>query len=311
MAFAGLCRGYTRTVPGGGYAEGAWTIHKSMDRLLPHHDRQHETAQNFGNDLRLMDVLNVSVTLATERPERNRGFDRLQAIAMQLQQTTRRRERGGHWSLPILFGEGNMMDIQDGQRVKVSKNPACSAPVYRQGGTLGRISRPARSMRSARNRVDVNWSGYYHQLRAEGVIIVESLAMTLAANSDVPFNAGPGQYLQIRARGNNPGSPDRARTGRFRINIVAPVTSDGLLYLTPDAPRLMGGLEDVVTQCGKRSVCETNGRVRLHRDSRWRGCLRHANRKFRKKAAAFQYLLPGIIGLGTIRGRIWPSGAAV
>ena len=78
--------------------------------------------------------------------------------------------------------------------------------------------------------------------------------MTLAANSDVPFNAGPGQYLQIRARGNNPGSPDRARTGRFRINIVAPVTSDGLLYLTPDAPRLMGGLEDVVTQCGKRSV---------------------------------------------------------
>ena len=24
--------------------------------------------------------------------------------------------------------------------------------------------------------------------------------MTLAANSDVPFNAGPGQYLQIRAR---------------------------------------------------------------------------------------------------------------
>ena len=78
--------------------------------------------------------------------------------------------------------------------------------------------------------------------------------MALSANSDIPSNAGPGQYIQINPRGNNPGSPDRARTGRFRVNIVAPVTSDGLLYLTPDAPRLMGGMEDAVSQCGKRSV---------------------------------------------------------
>mgnify|MGYP001385377896 CR=1 FL=1 len=52
--------------------------------------------------------------------------------------------------------------------------------------------------------------------------------MALSANSDIPSNAGPGQYIQINPRGNNPGSPDRARTGRFRVNIVAPVTSDGL-----------------------------------------------------------------------------------
>lgn len=78
--------------------------------------------------------------------------------------------------------------------------------------------------------------------------------MTLAANTDIPSNVGPGQYLQIRARGNNPGSPERARTGRYRVNIVAPVTSDGLLYASPDSPVLLAGLEDAVTQCGKRSV---------------------------------------------------------
>lgn len=66
-----------------------------------------------------------------------------------------------------------MMDIQDGQRVKVSKNPACSAPVYRQGA--GRLDGPeARAIHEiGEEPVDVNWSGYYHQLRAEGVIIVE------------------------------------------------------------------------------------------------------------------------------------------
>ncbi len=76
----------------------------------------------------------------------------------------------------------------------------------------------------------------------------------LGANPDLPSNVGPGQYLYLNSRGQNPGSQDRARSGRFRLNIVAPVTSDGLLYATLDTPRLMGGLDDVVTQCGKRSV---------------------------------------------------------
>ena len=60
----------------------------------------------------------------------------------------------------------------------------------------------------------------------------------LAANPDLPSNVGPGQYLYLNSRGQNPGSQDRARSGRFRLNVVAPVTSDGLLFLTPDTPRL-------------------------------------------------------------------------
>lgn len=67
----------------------------------------------------------------------------------------------------------SLVPALDGQRVKVSKNPACSAPVYRQGA--GRLDGPeARAIHEiGEEPVDVNWSGYYHQLRAEGVIIVE------------------------------------------------------------------------------------------------------------------------------------------
>jgi hypothetical protein len=66
-----------------------------------------------------------------------------------------------------------MTDIRDGQRVSVSKNPACSAPVYREGA--GRMDGPeARALHEiGEEPIAVNWSGYYHQLRAEGVIIVE------------------------------------------------------------------------------------------------------------------------------------------
>lgn len=78
--------------------------------------------------------------------------------------------------------------------------------------------------------------------------------MTLPANADMPANAGPGQYIQIRSRGQNPTiQADRAFTGRQRVNIVAAVTSDGELYTTPDAPRLISGLADAVTKAGKRS----------------------------------------------------------
>lgn len=75
----------------------------------------------------------------------------------------------------------------------------------------------------------------------------------LSDNPDVPNDAQPGQYLYINSRGQAPGAPDRARTGRFRLNVVAPVTSDGTLYMSPDSPVLIGGLDDLVQKCGKRS----------------------------------------------------------
>lgn len=77
--------------------------------------------------------------------------------------------------------------------------------------------------------------------------------MTLLANNDIPANVGPGNYIMINSRGQNPGAADRAFTGRFRVNIIAPVSNEGTLYLKPDVPVLMGGMDDVVSKCGRRS----------------------------------------------------------
>lgn len=46
----------------------------------------HETASSFGNDLRLMDVLNISIKLATERPNEVEDLTTVQAFALQLTQ---------------------------------------------------------------------------------------------------------------------------------------------------------------------------------------------------------------------------------
>lgn len=73
-------------VPGGGYA-GALRLATS-----PWGDAcrviigNHETASSFGNDLRLMDVLNVSIKLATERPNEVEDLTTVQAFALQLTQ---------------------------------------------------------------------------------------------------------------------------------------------------------------------------------------------------------------------------------
>lgn len=78
--------------------------------------------------------------------------------------------------------------------------------------------------------------------------------MTLLGNPDLPFNAEPGQFIYIAPRGSSPGSPDRAFTGRFRMNIVAAVNSDGLLFTQPDKPYLLAGPDDAWRQAGVRSV---------------------------------------------------------
>ena len=79
-------QGLYGTVPGGGYAGALGLSTSPWTDFCRIAIGSHETAQSFGNDLRLMDVLNVSVTLATERPNEIEDLTGLQAIAMQLQQ---------------------------------------------------------------------------------------------------------------------------------------------------------------------------------------------------------------------------------
>lgn len=73
-------------VPGGGYT-GALGLSTS-----PWSDSarvvigNHEAASSFGNDQRLMDVLNVSVRLATDRPNEIEDLSTAQAFALQVQQ---------------------------------------------------------------------------------------------------------------------------------------------------------------------------------------------------------------------------------
>ena len=73
-------------VPGGGYAgalglgTSPWTDYCRV--TIGNHD----AANSFGKDLRLMDVLNVSIRLATERPNEIEDLTTLQAFALRLQQ---------------------------------------------------------------------------------------------------------------------------------------------------------------------------------------------------------------------------------
>ena len=55
-----------------------------------------------------------------------------------------------------------MRDIRDGQMVTICKHPAHALPVFVAGQRAIEITEPTR----------INWNGYYHQLRAEGAILV-------------------------------------------------------------------------------------------------------------------------------------------
>ena len=83
-----------------------------------------------------MDVLNVSVTLAAERPNEIEDLTGLQTIAMQLQQP---QDDGARWTLGrrrFCLREGNMMDIQDGQRVRVKESSLLGAGISTRAGRL-------------------------------------------------------------------------------------------------------------------------------------------------------------------------------
>ena len=170
MAFAGPRRAI-RNGAGGGYA-GRLTVHKSMDRLLPHHDRQPrnrpELRQRFAAD----GCVQCIATLATERPNEIEDLTGLQAIAMQLQQTTRRRS-----AVDIGRRRFCLRGQHDGYSRRAARqgeqeSSLLGAGISTRGGTLdGPEARAIHEI--GEEPVDVNWSGYYHQLRAEGVIIVE------------------------------------------------------------------------------------------------------------------------------------------
>jgi len=56
-----------------------------------------------------------------------------------------------------------MRDIRDGQMVTVRKHPAHALPVFVAG---------QRAIEISEEPMRINWSGYYHQIRAEGAILV-------------------------------------------------------------------------------------------------------------------------------------------
>ncbi len=69
----------------------------------------------------------------------------------------------------------------------------------------------------------------------------------------MPLNAPPGNYIRFDPKGSQPGAQDRRLSGRFRMNVLAAVGSDGTLAATPNVPTLVNGGQDAVTKCGKRS----------------------------------------------------------
>ncbi|MBP9803679.1 MAG: hypothetical protein KBE22_02080 [Candidatus Accumulibacter sp.] len=56
-----------------------------------------------------------------------------------------------------------MRDIRDGQMVTICKHPAHALPVFVAG---------QRAIEITEEPTRINWNGYYHQLRAEGAILV-------------------------------------------------------------------------------------------------------------------------------------------
>ena len=56
-----------------------------------------------------------------------------------------------------------MRDIRDGQMVMVCKHQAHELPVFVAG---------QRAIEITEEPMRINWGGYYHQLRAEGAILV-------------------------------------------------------------------------------------------------------------------------------------------
>lgn len=72
-------------------------------------------------------------------------------------------------------------------------------------------------------------------------------------NYDVPLNAPPGSYIRFDPKGQSVPAQDRRLSGRFRMNIIASVTSDGSLYTAPNVPVPIGGVADVIEKAGKRS----------------------------------------------------------
>ena len=75
-----------------------------------------------------------------------------------------------------------MSDYRDGQRVRVRKNPMQAHAVKLEG---------QREMEIGNEPVEVGWSGYYHQLRAEGAILCGALAEPPPAPKPTPHPESP------------------------------------------------------------------------------------------------------------------------
>jgi hypothetical protein len=75
-----------------------------------------------------------------------------------------------------------MTDYTDGQRVRVRKNPAQKNAVKLEG---------QRDIEIGDEPIVVGWSGYYHQLRAEGAILCGDLAEPPAPKEPKPEPVPP------------------------------------------------------------------------------------------------------------------------